>query len=434
MHKQDISNWGNYPKIKASVHDTVRMSELSTLVRDAASLLARGNGRCYGDAALNTTVYDTRALNEIISIDEQEAIIEAESGVLLSTILEEIVPLGFFLPVTPGTQFITLGGAVAADVHGKNHHKEGCFSHHLIHFDLMDGAGLIHHCSREENKDLFWSTIGGMGMTGIILKVCFRLKKIETAYIRQQIKTANNLAEVMHIFEQAKDSTYTVAWIDGLQEGERQGRSVVFLGEHATIDDLDEKQKQAPLEIPKGLHLNMPFYLPTFTLNPLTVKAFNYFYFLKQSKNKSTHLIPYDTFFYPLDGIHNWNRMYGKKGFTQYQFVLPKTGSYEGLKEVLDLIRKEKVGSFLSVLKLFGTAQKAAINSFPMEGYTLALDFKITPKLPPLIEQLDTIVEKYEGKVYLAKDAFSKPSVARFDDRIRDHKFDSRQQQRLRKA
>ncbi|MEO1517433.1 MAG: FAD-binding oxidoreductase [Bacteroidota bacterium] len=431
MQKKTIANWGNYPRQEAVVYSSAFEEDIRRCVQEAPSLLARGNGRCYGDAALNEHVFSTHQLDKLLQLDEDKGILECQSGVLLSEILSVIVPKGFFLPVTPGTKFISVGGAIAADIHGKNHHKEGSFSRHLISLALMDAEGDIQLCSRQHNAHLFWQTVGGMGLTGIILTARFHLKRIESAYIRQESLRAANLEKVMQLFEASESWTYTVAWIDCLQKGNKMGRSVLHRGEHAERGELPMRLQKQPLALPSSRQLSMPFYLPGFVLNSLSVKAFNFLYYHRHGATASSRIVSYEPFFYPLDAILHWNRMYGKNGFIQYQFVLPKAQSESGLAAVLACIQKAGAGSFLSVLKLFGAGESAAPHSFPEEGYTLALDFKISKDLPALVSRLDSLVSQYGGKVYLAKDAFSKPQLSGLDYGKMGAKFQSVQRRRI---
>lgn len=429
-----LSSWGNYPIADAQVHRFSSEEELRELLFQAGAVTPRGNGRSYGDAALGNFVIETKRLNKLISFDRETGIIEAEAGVLLSEILEVSVPSGWFLSVTPGTKFISLGGAVASDVHGKNHHAEGCFSESVLMFRLMDGDGQIHECSREENTQLFWATIGGMGLTGMILSVKFQLKYIETAWIRQESLKADNLEEIFQFFEESEDWTYNVAWIDCLQKGATLGRSILMRGEHALRSELPQKNKANPLQLSKKAEPAVPFYFPSFVLNNLTVKIFNYLYFNKQRRKIVKGLVDYETFFYPLDAIHNWNRIYGKKGFIQYQMVIPKADGLSGMKEILEAIAASGNGSFLAVLKLFGEKNPEAYNSFPERGYTLALDFKVNRKLPSLIQTLDAIVMKYGGRIYLTKDAMSNPALTDYLQNLEDSKFTSHQHLRITKG
>lgn len=431
FNTKTISNWGNYPEVKAQVSHPAFETALLRDFDRGGKLLARGNGRCYGDAALSDTVIDMTAYNKILAFDRATGIVTCQAGALLADVLELSVSRGFFLPVTPGTKFVSIGGAIAADVHGKNHHVDGCFSEHVLEFQLLGENGTLLNCSREENPDLFWATVGGMGLTGIITQATFKLRPVESAYIRQDCIKARNLKEIMRLFEESKNWTYSVAWIDCLQKGKHQGRSIMMRGEHATIDELPAKFRAAPLSLKQKGKKTVPFFFPNFTLNKYTVKAFNLLYYFKQFKRAISNFVDYDTFFYPLDSILEWNRIYGKGGFIQYQMALPLESSEAGLGELLDAINKSGQGSFLAVLKLFGKNNRNAYNSFPIEGYTLALDFKVNSKLADLVMELDGIVKKHQGRLYLAKDAMSKREGFEYFQPFGSEKFDSSQQQRL---
>ncbi len=426
-----VANWGLYPSIKSNVVSPTTILEFQEAILSNEEVIARGNGRCYGDASLQNTIISTSKWNKFIDFDREHGIIEVESGVLLSDILEVSIPAGYFISVTPGTKFITVGGAIASDVHGKNHHIDGCFSDHLIHFDLMIENGDILHCSRNENTDLFWATIGGMGLTGIVISAKFMLKKIESVYIRNEAIQAKNLDEIFELFESSESWTYNVAWLDCLQKGNSLGKSIMLRGEHATLGELPQKFKKNPLKIKKKLNLNIPFFFPNFALNPLSIKIFNWLYFNKQGKKHLKNYVDYETFFYPLDAVHNWNRIYGKNGFIQYQFVIPKETGKEGMRKILETIAASGNGSFLVVLKLFGDNNPKAYNSFPMKGYTLALDFKVNNKLEKLIASLDKIVMDYGGHIYRTKDAMSNPALTDYLQHIDSPKFESMQNERI---
>ncbi len=407
MRKQ-IANWGNYPVMESDERTFSFDSQLQSLVKESGSFIPRGNGRCYGDGSLGTTTISTLKYNKILSFDTSKGIFECESGITLDHVLEVTVPKGWFLPVTPGTKFITVGGAVASDVHGKNHHIDGAFSQHVLEMDLVLGSGETITCSSIKNPDLFRATCGGMGLTGVITRVKFDLKKIETAYIKQKQIKAENLEEIIRLFDEYKDYTYSVAWIDCLKKGAHFGRSILILGEHAKLNELSEKQKKAPLTVSKKKQIPFPVNLPSWVLNSFTVKAFNFLYYAKNFKRLIDNVVPYEPFFYPLDAIANWNRGYGKKGFVQYQFVLPLQAK-EGLVEILHKISAEGLGSFLAVLKVFG--KQESLISFPMEGYTLALDFPVRKGLFVFLDELDKIVLKYGGRLYMSKDARMKPDI-----------------------
>lgn len=428
---QKVTNWGNFPVVEKEVKSEDSLQKIKDFVKSNNEIIARGNGRCYGDASLSEHIFSTKRLNKFISFDRLNGIIECESGVLLADILEVVVPQGYFLYVTPGTKFISVGGAIASDVHGKNHHAEGCFSEYVIEFSLLNENGEVLKCSREENSEKFWSTIGGMGLTGIILSAKLKLKNIETAYIRQESIKAENLDEIFKLFEESESWTYNVAWIDCLQTGKNIGRSIMMRGEHAFKHQLPKKLQENPLRLKKKFSPTVPFYFPNFVLNNLTVKLFNLLYFNKQRSKEIKNYIDYETFFYPLDAVNDWNKIYGKTGFIQYQMVIPKEKGKEGMKRILETIAKSGNGSFLAVLKLFGKNNPEAYNSFPFEGYTLALDFKVNSKLKNLVEKLDAIVEEFGGRIYLTKDSMSKSSLTNYLQNVQNPKFVSLQHKRI---
>ncbi|WP_312992928.1 FAD-binding oxidoreductase [Chryseobacterium flavum] len=428
---QKVTNWGNFPVVEKEMRSEDSFKKIKEFVLSHNEVIARGNGRCYGDASLGETIFSTKKLNKFIGFDRLNGIIECESGVLLSEVLEIAVPQGYFLYVTPGTKFVSVGGAIASDVHGKNHHAEGCFSEYVIEFKLMTENGEIIICSRDENSEKFWATIGGMGLTGIILTAKFKLKNIESAYIRQESIKAENLDEIFRLFDESENWTYTVAWIDCLQKGKNIGRSILMRGEHAFQHELPQNLAKNPLRLKKKLQPTVPFYFPGFVLNALTVKIFNWLYYKKQTKKEVKNFIDYETFFYPLDAINEWNKIYGKSGFIQYQMVIPKEAGKEGMKKILETIAKSGNGSFLAVLKLFGKNNPEAYNSFPVEGYTLALDFKVNPKLKKLVDELDGIVQEFGGRIYLTKDSMSRSSLTNYLKNIRNSKFVSLQHKRI---
>jgi decaprenylphospho-beta-D-ribofuranose 2-oxidase len=408
--KKQIANWGNYPVVETEESSFAFGEELQNLILHKASFIPRGNGRCYGDASLSGTTISTLKFDKILSFDKSSGIFECQSGITLDRILEVIIPAAWFLPVTPGTKFITIGGAVASDVHGKNHHIDGSFSNHVLDMDIVLATGETVTCSPEINSDLFEATCGGMGLTGVISRVKFRLKKIETSFIRQKQIRAANLDELIPLFDEYREYTYSVAWIDCLKKGPHFGRSILMLGEHAGLQDLNETQKKNPLQFSRLKQINFPFNLPSWVLNTFTVKAFNALYYAKNNKKETSRVTPYEPFFYPLDTILHWNRGYGKNGFIQYQFVLPLNAE-NGLVEILKTISDSGMGSFLAVLKVFG--QQESIISFPKEGYTLALDFPVRAGLLEFLDKLDQIVLQYGGRLYLSKDARMKPEMLR---------------------
>ncbi len=398
-----LANWGNYPVIEALEESFASATELKGMLAGAhgtTRVIARGNGRCYGDSSLAGMVVSTLRHGRFLSFTESSGELACQSGVMLKEILDTFVPRGWFLSVTPGTKFITVGGAIASDVHGKNHHADGSFSRYVASMQLMLASGEVVLCSRETNCELFEATCGGMGLTGVILSATIRLRRIATAFIRQETAKARNLAEIMELFEKSATWSYSVAWIDCLSQSGQGGRSILFRGEHASPH---EAGGASPLRIPPRHTINLPFFLPAAMLNGFTVRAFNAAYYACATKGAATAIVDYDAFFYPLDGILHWNRIYGRNGFVQYQFVLPKASAAKGLAEILRKISSGGQGSFLAVLKLLGKGEN--LISFPMEGYTMALDFPVTKKLFPLLEELDKMVIEYGGRLYLAKDS-----------------------------
>ena len=391
-------NWGNYPKQKTS-------SELFNLDRKSKNFtkycLPYGNGRSYGDSCLSKKLIEMKQYNKILNFDKDNGSILVESGILISDIIDIILPQGWFLQIVPGTKYVSIGGAIASDIHGKNHHKVGAFSSCINWFELLLPNDEIVKCSKDTNIELFRSTCGGMGLTGIILNVSLQLKRVYSSTIKQTIIKSKNLKETFNIFDSIDDEQYSVAWIDCLSKGKKLGRSLIMYGDFCQNGNLNHK---------KHYKFNIPFYFPSFLLNSLTIKIFNFFYYHRILRNNYQTDISFDKFFFPLDSIENWNKMYGENGFTQYQFVLPLKHSFNGMSEILKKISESGKGSFLAVLKLFGKKNNNYM-SFPMEGYTLALDFKIEEGIFDLLNTLDEIVEKYEGRIYLAKDARINESV-----------------------
>lgn len=397
---QAISGWGGYPVKDARVVMPRSISEFRTTLQANAPLIARGMGRSYGDSALAESVLQTTHCDHFLAFDPATGMLSAQAGVTLREILKVVVPAGWFLPVTPGTSQITLGGAIASDVHGKNHHQAGTFARHVTAIALLLGTGDVVTASTTELSDLFHATCGGMGLTGVILWAAVQLSPIRSSHIRQTSLKAPNLEAACEAFELHGDATYSVAWIDCLATGQRLGRSVLMLGEHDAIGGLE-----LPLKAP----LQVPVYAPATLLNRTTVRAFNQAYWWRASANEtqSIALIP---FFYPLDAIGGWNKLYGRAGFLQYQFVLPKADGIANLKRVLSRIADSGQGSFLAVLKAFGPAN-ANLLSFPIEGYTLALDFKMSQAAVELMHQLDDWIVGMGGRIYLTKDAVMREST-----------------------
>lgn len=398
-----LGGWGRYPLIDAELKSPTSIDELVEEI-SKNNAIARGNGRSYGDSAISKfNTISMKNFNRILKFDIDTGLIIVESGVLLSEIIESFLPKGWFPKVTPGSKFVTVGGMVACDVHGKNHHKDGSFGNYIEWLEIITEKGEIKKCSKKINSELFNWTIGGMGLTGIILNVAFYLQPIETSWIKQKTIPAKNIDHAFEIFETTLDSTYSVAWIDCLSSGNKLGRSLIMLGEHANLSDLKSVMKNNPLTIKSKKKIRIPFYFPSFILNSFTIRLFNSLYYLLGKKKKGYKLVDYDTFFYPLDYFLDWNKFYGQKGFAQYQCVIPLNNALKGIRELLEKISHSNSNSFLAVLKRFG--KQESYLSFPIEGYTLALDFPITKNNLKLMSQLDEITLKYKGQFYLAKDS-----------------------------
>ena len=406
--KKRISGWGRYPYADSEEESFVFRSQLDALLLNDRSFIPRGNGRSYGDSALGERTISNLKYDKILSFDRFEGVFECQAGITLEQVLNIIVPAGWFLPVTPGTKLITIGGAVASDVHGKNHRKDGSFSRYVVDMDVMLASTASVTCSAFLNTDLFEATCGGMGLTGIVTRVKFKLKKIETSFIKQKQIKAANLNELLTLFEQDSDQNYVVAWIDCLQTGKNSGRGILTVGRHARLGELNDAQGKNPLQLSSKKKFNFPFDLPSWVLNPFTVKVFNFLFYAKNFYKEMESVVSYEPFFYPLDAILNWNRMYGKKGFVQYQFVLPFEAKI-GLQQIVDLIGQREMGSFLTVLKVLGNQE--SMISFPKEGYTLALDFPVKKGVFEFLDELDKIVLKYNGRLYITKDARMKPEM-----------------------
>jgi decaprenylphospho-beta-D-ribofuranose 2-oxidase len=401
-----LSGWGRYPVVRSLAQRPEKITALHAAIEAAEStLLARGLGRSYGDAALNGTgaTILMERLDRMLAFDETTGVLRCEAGVTIAEILETFVPRGWFPPVTPGTKFVTTGGALACDVHGKNHHRDGSFSNFVPRFTLLTASGALVRCSPEETPDLFWATAGGMGLTGIIVELDLRLKPIRSAYVVCDSVKARHLDEVVETFDRLEEgSEYSVAWVDTLASGPALGRGIVMLGNHAAAPELDESVRAAT-----SPRLRVPFDLPATLLNRYTASAFNALYYARQRSKQLRRVLHWDPYFYPLDFLHDWNRLYGKRGFVQYQCVVPVDGGPLALRKILQLSSAGGWSSFLAVLKRLGSQQ--GLLAFPMRGWTLTLDFPVKAGLFGFLDRLDQVVLEAGGRVYLAKDARLSP-------------------------
>lgn len=400
---QFYPSWGRYIKATQHAHPMLWQHEgLPDTDYGNGTLLPYGNGRSYGDVCLNNagTLIDCRPLNHFMQFDSETGLLRCEAGVLFSDILARIVSQGWFLPVTPGTQFVTIGGAIANDVHGKNHHRAGTLGCHIRAFELLRSDQQRYLCTPEQNADLFKATIGGLGLTGLILWAEIQLKPVMSNLIDQEIIRYRNLNEFFQLCEDSDQGfEYTVAWVDCLAKGEELGRGLFYRGNHAeTLDSSPHSEGKKKLRV--------PFDPPISLINKLSLKAFNSFYYYKQQVERKASRLHYAPFFYPLDSILEWNRIYGPKGFLQYQCVVPVDQGKDAIEEILKQIASSGMGSFLAVLKVFGDIASPGMMSFPRPGVTLALDFPNQGKKTlQLLDKLDQVVASAGGAVYPAKDA-----------------------------
>ncbi|MCA9509372.1 MAG: FAD-binding oxidoreductase [Myxococcales bacterium] len=403
-----LAGWGHFPVEECDVYRPERRDELRELVLGAPqpSVIARGLGRAYGDAALNRggAVLLGERLDRMLDFDPETGVLWCEAAVSLADILDVFLPQGFFFPVTPGTKFITLGGAIAADVHGKNHHHSGSISAFLEDFRLLTASGDVLDCSRTQNADVFWATTGGMGLTGVVLDARIRLMRVESAYVTVDYEKCPNLDAVLESFLlNDHKHHYVVTWIDCLARGRSLGRSVVMRANHTPHDELPEKRRAAPFSAGPPIPLAVPFPLPNGTLNPFTVRAFNTGFY--HAHRDGRFVTDCNRFFYPLDRVRAWNRAYGTRGAIQYQALIPRGAERAGVVALLEEISRANWPAFLAVLKSLGDASGGLL-SFPRPGITLTLDMPApSAKLLEVVARLDDIVLRHGGCVYLAKDS-----------------------------
>jgi len=403
----ELTGWNGYPRFEAAVFEPSSQIEAAQFQHDLTGVVARGNGRAYSDCAVGTSAcLLARRLDRFRGFDAASATLTVESGVLLADIIAELLPRGFFPPVVPGTQFVTIGGMIAADVHGKNHHGAGSFGTHVESLLLALPSGKVLACSAQSNPDLLDATIGGMGLTGTILQATFRLARVETGWIKQQTFVAPDLAAALAVLSAHDHVPYSAAWIDCLARGRALGRSLVYLGEHATREDLASLAPEAsPFPPARRRRLAVPLNLPRFTLNRWSVAAFNEAYFRKGSAAAGKPFLnTVDGYFFPLDGIAHWNRIYGRHGFLQHQCVVPGEHAHATIGEILTRVAERGNASFLAVLKKLGSASRGLL-SFPSPGFTLALDLAIDKGIFAFLAEIDRLVAAAGGRIYLAKDA-----------------------------
>ncbi len=399
------TSWGRQPVVSPDRVIDLDRDRIQDGLFSGSPVLAFGNGRSYGDVCLNEggTLIRTQQRNRILGFDADQGLLDVEAGVLLSHIIERCLPLGWALAVTPGTAFVTVGGAIANDVHGKNHHRVGSFGHHVECLELLRSEGGVTRCSPVSAPDLFRATIGGLGLTGLILSARLRLRRVAGGWLRGSSQRFHGLSEFFSLSAAADEhSEYTVAWLDCLAAGPRQGRGVFMQANHAP--------DTAPL--PGRRNFRVPITPPFCPINRLVLKVFNWLYFHRPAAEQSDARWDYPSFFHPLDSILEWNRLYGPAGFYQFQCVVPPAVSEPALRQMLGLIERSGQGSFLAVLKIFGDRPSLGMMSFPRPGATLALDFPnrggVTERL---MRQLEAITREAGGAIYPAKDAWLSPAA-----------------------
>ena len=398
-----FESWGRYPKFQASVAPLHWITDYPLPQPPATKQLPIGLGRSYGDVCLleNGTLLETTGMDRLLAFDPATGVLRCEAGASLRDILDFAVPRGFFLPVTPGTKFVTVGGAIANDIHGKNHQVAGTFGRHVLRFELVRSDGSRFVCSPIENPDWFAATIGGMGLTGLMTWAEIRLRPIVSRKIDYRGEKFHGIDEFFAL-SQTATSEYTVAWIDCVSSGRNFARGIFMQGDHAQIP--------GPLSRSKDAKLVFPFELPELALNRYSMAVFNTLYFNKQWGQQKVGPLDYEPFFYPLDSVQHWNRMYGRKGLLQFQNVLPPEGGREGMLEILKAITKSGLASFLAVIKFFGDVPSVGMMSFPKPGPMLALDFPIRREVSfDLVDRLARITLDYGGRMYSAKDARMTP-------------------------
>ncbi|MEP6746822.1 MAG: FAD-binding oxidoreductase [Bacteroidota bacterium] len=401
--KEQLAGWGNYPV--AESYTIIPRSEADCIeAMKEEKLIARGLGRSYGDQAINDNKYVAvcTRLNYFIAFDEKEGILQCQAGVSLEEIISTFGPKGWLPMICPGTKFVTIGGAIANDIHGKAHHIDGSFVNCVVSFTILVADGRVLTASRTEHEDLFWANFGGLGLLGVILTATIKLRKIETTYFKQKsvvIKDLDHMLEALDKYDH--EYNYSVAWIDALAKGKKLGSGVLTLGNSAKLSDLPSTLKTDPLKLHATGKLAVPFFFPSFVLNGLTVKILNRVIAFVQ--NSSKEFVHYEKFFFPLDAINNWNKGYGKRGFVQYQFVIPEENGRKNLQEILEMIAASGCTPFLNVFKRMGDGQ--GILSFPFKGYTLAIDFPVSKQLLEFSPKLDAKVLAAGGRLYLGKDA-----------------------------
>jgi len=417
LRPTELTGWGRSTTVVGSgVEVTAANAAAAIKAAPERGILARGLGRSYGDAAQNAggAVLWLRDGLGGAELDTERHLLTVGAGIDLDALLQYLVPRGYFLPVTPGTRFVTIGGAIASDIHGKNHHLDGSFGNHVERLSLLISDGTVLELSRQRDPEAFWATIGGMGLTGVILDATIRLLPIQTSRLSVETRRIGDLDTLLQLMSEGDHlHRYSVAWVDLMATGRNLGRSVLTWGDHATIDQLDLASVSTPLEYRARQLVSVPRIIPPAgVLNRWTVGAFNEMWFRRAPRHRVDEIQTIPSYFHPLDLVGSWNRLYGRSGFLQYQFLVP-FGAESTLRQVIERISASGATSFLAVLKRFGAANPAPL-SFPRPGWTLALDVPAASSgLAGLLHGLDELILGVDGRHYLAKDAQTTPSAIR---------------------
>jgi decaprenylphospho-beta-D-ribofuranose 2-oxidase len=395
--KQKImAGWGNIPKCSGTVFYPETTQDVQEIVRDNAACIAFGNGRSYGDSALGNRMVSTRSLPPVFDVNPQTGVLRCGAGVLLADILAKIIPLGWTLPVLPGTRYITVGGAIAANVHGKNQRRPNLLSNYLLDFQLVTESGELYACSRTQHPAVFWNTIGGMGRTGIITEARLQLEPLPSVWLEQRTEPAANLAEICTTLAAPSSADFAVAWLHPVR---RTGR--VFFARYTN--------DTTPTPFPVGRPLNIPFFAPNALLNRYTMRLYHDWYAWRN--RPGVRRVPLERYFFPLDGLLNWNRLYGQRGFVQYQVCFPRAQALAGGTALLDTLEQHGLMPFLVVIKHHHAPEPELVHGFVQDGFSLAIDLKPPRHWPQVVVNLDAVTAQFGGKIYAVKDASSSPGV-----------------------
>jgi decaprenylphospho-beta-D-ribofuranose 2-oxidase len=390
-----INGWGKYSKYKTRIYKPQNISLIKKKLKNSPTdtFICRGLGRSYGDSSINDKIIDLTNIKRKFQISKKKREIKCTSNLSIKELLPILLKQNFFFKVTPGTQYVTVGGAIASDIHGKNHHIDGSFCDYVNEIEIMLANGKIIKCSRTKNQELFFSTCGGMGLTGIILSAKIQLLKVPSNFIKETIIKSNSLKETVSLFEKFNHKKYIVSWIDSCGKKHNLGRGIVYIGEHTKVKSENFSKHRS---------FNLSFEFPNFFLNNFTLKILNKIFFFKSLKFKE-RIVEIKKYFYPLDNINNWNKIYGKSGFVQIQILVSKDNIIKNLKRILLFFQKKKQVSFVTTLKKMGKKNNNLL-SFPQEGYTITFDIKNNTHLKTFYSDLEKILIKINAKIYLTKD------------------------------